>query len=36
MLLLFFLSAALFAFGTVRAFQVSGISSVTLWQLIGR
>jgi hypothetical protein len=36
LLLLFFLAAALAAFGTVRACQVNGISSVTLWQLVGR
>jgi hypothetical protein len=36
MLLLFFVTAAFAAFGIVRAYQVSGLSSVTPWQLIGR
>lgn len=36
MLLLFFLAAALAAFGTVRACQVSGLSSSTLSQLVDR
>src|SRR5262245_45215669 len=31
MLLLFFLAAALAGFGTVRACQVTGVSSITLW-----
>jgi hypothetical protein len=36
LLLLFFVGAALAAFGTVRACQVSGASSVAIWQLLGR
>jgi hypothetical protein len=36
MLLGFFLAAALAAFGTVRACQVSGVSSSTLSQFVGR
>jgi hypothetical protein len=36
MLLLFFVAAALAAFGTVRACQVSSVSSVTIWQPLGR
>jgi hypothetical protein len=36
LLLLFFLAAALTAFGTVRACQVNGISGVRLWEMIGR
>jgi hypothetical protein len=36
LLLLFFVAAALAAFGTVRACQVSGASSVAFWQLLGR
>jgi hypothetical protein len=36
LLALFFLAAALAAFGTVRACQVRGVSPVAVWQLIGR
>jgi hypothetical protein len=36
LLLVFFLAAALAAFGTVRACQVSGLSSSTLSQFVGR
>jgi hypothetical protein len=35
MLLLFFVAAAFAAFGTVRACQVSGVSSIAIWQQPG-
>ena len=35
MLLLFFFAAALATFGTVRACQVNGLSSVAIWQQPG-
>jgi hypothetical protein len=36
LLMLFFVVAALAAFGTVRACQVGGASSLAVWQLLGR
>jgi hypothetical protein len=35
LLMLFFVAAALATFGTVRACQVNGLTSVTIWQLLG-